>query len=383
MKVLVNAVPLMGLSTGISRYVRQLYMAYAQLHDNEVLYFDGNRILNQRPGSEDPEKWGRKIEAIWKLPDPVVFALRTAHFMKYETVLRHVCRQRRMDVYHETGFVPAAISSVPLVYTIHDLSLINHAKMHPRERVWFYELFRKRRLRYAAHILTVSEFIRSEICEILSLSPELISVVPEASAPIFWPRPPDAIQQVRRNFSLPHDYLLFVGALEPRKNLPRLMEALRRCKTDIPLVLAGWKGWGDKSWMESIQGAGLEKRIFFTGYVDDEALACLYSGATALVYPSLYEGFGLPILEAMSCGCPVICSNVASMPEVAGMAAYLISPCDAEEIACAIDFVVGDQDTRYEMIRNGLRRAAKFTWRRTAELTRDVFVRVSEEAGRP
>jgi len=158
---------------------------------------------------------------------------------------------------------------------------------------------------------------------------------------------------------------------------------LQCCKTDIPLVIAGWEGWGDKSWRDTIQGAGLEKRIVFTGYVDDETLACLYSGATAFVYPSLYEGFGLPILEAMSCGCPVICSNVSSMPEVAGKAAILISPFDAEDLAFAIDIVSGDQDMRCQLIQKGLERAAEFSWRRTAELTRDVFCRVSEEAGKP
>jgi glycosyltransferase involved in cell wall biosynthesis len=382
MKILVNAFPLMGLSTGISRYVRQMYSEFEQLADVQVTYFDGMGARYQMPDAADPERWRRKIAAIWELPDPVVFALRAAHYLKYEMSLRHVCRSHCFDVYHETGLVPAAMSSVPTVYTIHDLSLITHSKMHPRDRVWFYEFFRKRRMCYASHILTVSEFIRNEICEILSIFPEQVTVVPEASAPQFWPRPLEAIQQVRRSFFLPHEYLLFVGSQEPRKNLPLLVQALCCCRTDIPVVIAGWEGWGDKSWMEKIQGSGLEKRIVFTGFVDDETLACLYSGATAFVYPSFYEGFGLPILEAMSCGCPVICSNVASMPEVAGNAAYLINPCDAEELAFAIDLMAGNKDARLLQIQKGLCRAAEFTWRRTAEQTREVFCRVSDAAGR-
>jgi glycosyltransferase involved in cell wall biosynthesis len=383
MRILVNAIPLVGLLTGISRYVRQLYTAFDQFHDEKVIYFDGKRLLNQMPDQADPEKWGRETAAIWKLPDPVVFALRTANCLKFEMILRHVCQQRRFDVYHETGFVPAAMSSVPTVYTIHDLSLINHAKMHPRERVWFYEFFRKRRMHYADHILTVSEFIRTEICEILSIPPEQVTVVPEASAPHFWPRTPESIQEVCRKYSLPREYLFFVGSLEPRKNLPLLIQALQYSKTGIPLVISGWEGWGDKSWMQTIRSAGLEDRVVFTGYVNDETLACLYSGATAFVYPSLYEGFGLPILEAMSCGCPVICSNVSSMPEVAGKAACLINPSDAEELAVAIDHIAGNNDSRSQLIQKGLRRAAEFTWHRTAELTRDVFFRVSEESGKP
>jgi alpha-1,3-rhamnosyl/mannosyltransferase len=381
MNILVNATPLTGLSTGISRYVRQLYTAFEESSDEMIHYFDGSVIRQSMPASADPEKWQRKIAAVWKLPAPIVCALRTAHTLKYEMSLRRICRSHHFDIYHETGWFPPAMSSVPTVYTIHDLSLITHAKMHPPDRVWFYELFRKRRMRYAAHILTVSEFIRNEICEVLSVPPEKVTAIPEAAAPHFWPRSSESVERVRNIHALPREYLLFVGSLEPRKNLPILIQALRRCRSDIPLVLAGWEGWGEKSWMETIQGMGLEKRIVFTGYVDDETLACLYSGATAFVYPSLYEGFGLPILEAMSCGCPVICSNTASMPEVAGNAAVLIDPCDAEELAVAIDTLTGDRDMRYAQIQKGLSRAAEFSWRRTAELTRDVFYLVSKGSG--
>ena len=379
MKVLVNAKPLVNLLTGISRYVRQLYMAFEQFHGEEAIYFDGNHALYQMPDQANPEKWSRRTAAIWKLPDPMVFTLRAAHWFKFELMLRRACRKNRFDVYHETGFVPAAMATIPTVYTIHDLTLITHPGMHPRERVWFHEFFRKRRMRYAAHILTVSEFMQREICETLNLKPEQVTAVHEAPAPHFWHRSPEAIQRVRQNFSLPQEYLLFVGSLEPRKNLPQIIQAMQRSKMDIPLVLAGWEGWGDKTWMETIRGAGLGERIFVTGYVDDETLACLYSGATALVYPSLYEGFGLPILEAMACGCPVICSKVASMPEVAGDAALLVDPFDAEDLAAAVDKIVGDQAIRQHLIAKGFARASVFTWKQTAEKTREVFRRVAEE----
>jgi alpha-1,3-rhamnosyl/mannosyltransferase len=153
---------------------------------------------------------------------------------------------------------------------------------------------------------------------------------------------------------------------------------MQHCQSDISLVLVGWEGWGDKSWMETIRHAGLQKRIVFTGYVDDEILACLYSGATAFVYPSLYEGFGLPILEAMACGCPVICSNTASMPEVAGDAAALIDPCNPEELAFAIEALTGDREMRLEQIQKGLCRAAEFSWRRTADMTVNIYKKVVE-----
>jgi alpha-1,3-rhamnosyl/mannosyltransferase len=382
MNILVNAVPLTGLSTGISRYVRQLYTAFEELTDETVHYFDGSVVRQIMPASADPEKWQRKIAAVWKLPAPVVCALRTANTLKYELVLRHVCRPRHFDIYHETGWFPPVLPSVPIVFTIHDLSLITHAKMHPQDRVWFFKLFRKHRMRHAAHILTVSEFIRNEICEVLSISQEAVTAVPEAAAPHFWPRPCESVEQIRQVYALPQEYLLFVGSLEPRKNLPLLIRAMQHCQSDISLVLVGWEGWGDKSWMETIRHAGLQKRIVFTGYVDDDTLACLYSGATAFVYPSMYEGFGLPILEAMACGCPVICSNTASMPEVAGDAAVLIDPCDVDDLANAIDALTASRDLRLERIQKGLVRAAEFSWSRTAELTRDVYYSVFRASGR-
>ncbi len=373
MKILVNAIPLSGLLTGISRYVRQLYSEMEQFPDVEITYFDGKRLHKNMPAQADPEKWSRATAALWKLPDPVVFAMRTLHWWKYEMQLRRVCCKDSYDVYHETGFVPAAMSAVPTVYSIYDLSLIKYRHAHPRERVWFYDFFGRRRLRFASHILTISEFIRQEICNTFALSPSNVSAVPLAPASHFYPRSAGKIDQVRKQYSLTGGYLLFVGSLEPRKNLPLLIQAMRRCNPDISLLLVGWQGWGEKSWMETIHESGLAQRIILTGYVDDETLACLYSGASAFVYPSLYEGFGLPILEAMACGCPVICSDVASMPEVAGDAAIRIDPAGIDDLAAAIDLLTGDQHERQRLIAGGFARAAEFTWKRTAEKTREVF----------
>ena len=380
MKILVNAIPLGGLLTGISRYVRQLYAELEQFQDVEITYFDGNRIHKNMPAQADPEKWSRATSAIWKLPDPVVFAMRTLHWWKFETQLRRVCRKDRYDIYHETGFVPAAMSAVPTAYSIYDLSLIKYRHAHPKERVWFYDFMGRRRLRFANHILTISEFIRQEICNTFALSPSNVSAVPLAPASHFKPRSAEKIDQVRKKYNLTAGYLLFVGSLEPRKNLPLLIQAMQRCNPDISLLIVGWEGWGDKSWKQTIRESGLEKRIILTGYVDDETLACLYSGASAFVYPSLYEGFGLPILEAMACGCPVICSDVASMPEVAGDAAIRIDPACIWDLTAAIDLLSVDQNARQRLISSGFARAVEFTWKRTAEKTREVFQKIASGA---
>jgi alpha-1,3-rhamnosyl/mannosyltransferase len=145
---------------------------------------------------------------------------------------------------------------------------------------------------------------------------------------------------------------------------------------DIPLVLAGWQGWGEKRWLEKIDRYHLTSRIHILGHVPDHDLKAIYAGAQALVYPSLYEGFGLPILEAMACNCPVICSNAASMPEVAGEAAILINPARSDALAHAIDTIVHDSGTRVTLMRKGIKQAAGFTWKDTAARTFEVFKKV-------
>ncbi len=376
MKILVNAIPLVGLLTGISRYVRQLYHELEQIPNIDVFYFDGIRVHRRMPDQAVPEEWIRSTASIWKLPDPIVFSLRSVFWLKYEWLLRRVCRAGSYDLYHETGFLPAALRDVPTVYSVYDLSLSKFRHAHPRERVWFHDFFFPRRIAYATHILTISDFIRQEASLALHIPASRISAVHLAPSSDFYPRQADRIQRVRERFEIPESYLLFVGSLEPRKNLALLMQALPRCHARIPLVLAGWEGWGDKDWLRSVSGFAPEKRIILTGYVDDETLACLYSGATAFIYPSLYEGFGLPILEAMACGCPVICSNVASMPEVAGDAAIQMDPSRIDELATAIDLLTGNKDIRRSLIGKGLARAAGFTWKRTADKTLEVFQKV-------
>lgn len=384
MRILVDALPLSGLVTGISRYLRSLYAAMEVMEGSSGIgidYFDGRRGRFRMPPMAEPVAWAKNTAALWKLPDPAVFALRCVHWLGYENNLRRLARKRQYDIYHETTFAPAALSAVPQVFSLCDLSLLRYPETHPRERVWFFEFFRRRRMRYVTHILTISQYIREEICDILGWPPSGVTAVPLAPADVFRPRAQEDAAAARKTLHLPEDYLLFVGSLEPRKNIGLVVEALRRCRSDIPLVLAGWEGWGDKSWLEAVRSKGLKEKIFIVGYVDDETLASLYTGATALVYPSLYEGFGLPIVEAMACGCPVICSNVSSMPEVAGGAARLIDPSDPDDLAAAIDEVAGSPAYRADLSQRGFVRAEAFSWARTARETLGVFQAVIEENG--
>lgn len=376
MRILVDAVPLLGLATGIARYLRNLYGAMKALNgpsDVDVVYFDGARIHLSMPRATKPALRSKIAAALWSLPDPLVFALRCVHWLIYEHRLRQIMRTGHFELYHATGFVPAALSSTPQVFSLYDLSLIWYPHTHPRERVWFFRFWKHRRLSRATHILTLSDYMRDEISCVLQWPQEKITAVPLAPAEHFAPRNPEAVASVRKRLGLPNHYLLFVGSLEPRKNIGLAVQALHRCRSDMPLVLAGWEAWGDKTWLETVPTGRRQPKIFRLGYVDDETLACLYSGATALIYPSLYEGFGLPILEAMACGCPVICSNKSSMPEVAGAAARLIDPGNPDDLAAAIDEVTGCPEYRQDLIHRGYARAAAFSWTRTAQETQAVF----------
>lgn len=314
------------------------------------------------------------------MPEPAIFVLRSLYWLNFERKLRSVAAPGKFDIYHETGFVPARVPDIPVVYTLYDLSLRRYAHAHPKERVWFFEFFLKRRLPLAGHVLTISEYIRQEAIEELRVPAHRITAVPLAPDPGFHPRPHDQISEVLSRLGIPGNYLLFTGTLEPRKNIDLLVQALARTKHDIPLVLAGWSGWGDKAWQDFISGHGLENRIIRPGYVDEEDLACLYSGADIFIYPSLYEGFGLPVLEAMACACPVITTNASCLPETAGNAALLTDPHDPDQLAHGIDRILENNELRQEMKQAGLGRAGKFTWEKTARATLELFSRVSRKS---
>lgn len=377
MNILLDALPLNGLTTGISRYVRNLYFQMEKLSGVSVYYFSGRSCTTDMPVKVNPDVWIKNTSSTRRLPAPASFGLRSIGWLSYERRLRRCAKNNGFHVYHETNYTPSAIKDVPQVFTLYDLSLMKYRETHPRSRVWFSDVFFKRRMKYAAHVITISDFVRSEVCDDLHLDREKVTAIPLAPSPFFFPRDRVKARGVIKELGLPKEFILFVGTLEPRKNLSLLVKALAVCEHDIPIVLAGWDGWGDDAWLKAAETQGLRNRIFTTGYVDEETLACLYSSALALVFPSLYEGFGLPVLEAMACGCPVICSNAASLPEVAGDAALLIDPFQVGDLAAAVDKVVGDHALREDLIRKGLLRSAQFSWERTAKQTLAVFRAVS------
>jgi glycosyltransferase involved in cell wall biosynthesis len=381
MNIIVNAIPLTGLLTGISRYVRCLYTALQRMQDVSISYFSGRSCSTSMPSQAEPASWTHKTELIWRMPDCFVTAIRSLFWLSFERRLRAACWGSHFDIYHETGFFPAAVKNMPVVYTMYDISLLKYRAEHPRERVWFFDLFFKRRIKYAAHIITISDFMRKEIVNTLGIAENHITAIPLAHDAFFYPRQEKEIDRALADHRFPREYILFVGTLEPRKNISLLIRALSMTKSEIPLILVGWSGWGDKTWWREITELGLEKRVHAADYLNEETLACLYSGARALVYPSLYEGFGLPVLEAMACGCPVLCSNTSSLPEVAGTAALFVEHDDPDYLARKIDRILQDSAERNILIEKGLQRAALFSWEKTAEQTVELFKRIKKERG--
>jgi glycosyltransferase involved in cell wall biosynthesis len=232
--------------------------------------------------------------------------------------------------------------------------------------------------RKATLIIAVSQSTKEGLVNLLGIPPQKIRVVPLAVASRFKVVEDEALKEsIRRKYALPPRFFLFVGLLNPRKNGVRLIQAYHRFKseTDLPhkLVFVGAKGWLYEDVLAQIEELGLEKEIIFTGYVADEDLPPIYNLAEALVYPSLYEGFGLPILEAMACGTPVITSNVSSAPEVAGGAALLVDPYDVDQLAEVMYKVASQGDLRAYLTRHGLKRARDFSWEKTALETLAVY----------
>ncbi len=217
-----------------------------------------------------------------------------------------------------------------------------------------------------SQFITVSNFSRNEMNKFLDIPNEKTRVIYEGfDAPTFYPRSPKEVSGFFCEKSLPEKYFLFVGTGDPRKNMKIIPEALDRAGLEVPLVVAGWSGWAGKNVWE---------KVLFLGYMGDDELALLYSGAVALIFPSRYEGFGLPILEAMACGCPVVTTREASMPEVAGDAAlYMKDPDDAEGLASMLKELSASPVIRRQWAEKGLAQARRFSWRNTAEATFRAF----------
>jgi glycosyltransferase involved in cell wall biosynthesis len=305
-------------------------------------------------------------------------------FLRLGFDLARKVREDRPDLLHVQYTAPIGCS-VPVVVSVHDVSFLEHPEYFKRGRAWQLQQTVRRTVKRAAKILTGTDFSRASILKVYGdLDEDKVVVVPNAAASEFRPTSREAAAAVVRDrFGIPSPFILSVGDLQPRKNQIGLIKAFAELVRAYPqlkhrLVLAGKETWFAEKVREAARTSGVGERIQFSGFVSDPDLLNLYNACDLFVFPSFYEGFGLPALEAMACGRAVVCSGVTALPEVVDGAAILFDPFCADQMVRAIADLLLDAELRARMERLGLQRAAHFSWQKTAERTLDVFREVAQ-----
>jgi len=347
---------------GIAQYTQRLLTALAEIdHENEYLVLQSRKDGRQLVGAPNFRR-----HPLWTPP----------HHRWEQLTLPLELAPLRLDVLHSPDFIPPLRRNCRAVITVHDLAFLLLPGLLTAESQRYYGQIRQA-VHSAEAIIAVSESTKRDLIAHTAAPAAKITVVYEAAGPAFRPvTDATALAAVRQKYGLPEEFVLFVGTIEPRKNITTLLQAWRKiCNLQSaicnPLVLAGKQGW---LYEETIaQARELGTAVQFIGGVPPEDLPALYSAARLFVLPSLYEGFGLPVLEAMACGTPVVCSHASSLPEVAGDAALLVEPHDVDGLAAALQRALSDEALRRQMIERGLAQAARFSWAKAARETLAVY----------
>lgn len=352
---------------GISNYTRYLLSALAEL-DPETEY----RVIRHRRDQTRAEMGPNFRRATVWTP---------CHHPLERWALGAEVALLRLDLLHSPDFIPPAFGARHFVITVHDLHFLYYPQFLTEESRRYYNAQIKWAVARADHILAVSEATRQDLVRLLGVPPGKVTVTYEGVTPNFRPLPLPQVRETLNRYNLESGYLLFVGTLEPRKNLTGLLAAYRilldRKETGQPLVVVGRRGWLYEEIDRRVESLNLQAHVRFLHTVPDEDLPALYNGAALLAMPSFYEGFGLPALEAMACGTPVLISDRGSLPEVAGAAAVVVNPDDPEEMASGMARVLGNPDLQTRLREAGLAHAARFTWVETARRTLQVYRRLA------
>ena len=291
-------------------------------------------------------------------------------------------RQAQIDLLHALAFVAPVVASCPYVVTVYDLSFLRYPDAFRPFNRWYLSRFTTHSVKQARAVITISESTRQDVINLLGAPAQRVHTIYCGVDPQFQPLPAGKVAQFKQAQGLPDTFVLFLGTLEPRKNVEGLIRAYalwRQHQPNTPsLIIAGGKGWYYQRIFELVTLLNLTESVRFPGYIAQDDLPLWYNAATLFVYPSHFEGFGLPVLEAMACGTPVITSNVSSLPEVTGRngAARLVSPTDIAALADILAEVMSSAEMRAEMSRQGLSRAAEFSWEKTARETVALYQRV-------
>lgn len=368
-KILIDAISLLSPLTGIGRYTYEISKCLQEISHNKYEVFFNYGFYSKKLYGESKEATvvEEKLKSLKSFISKYHFLKKTARYF-YTLFAKFYAKS--FDIYFQPNFIPSAnVKAKKVICTVHDFSFRLHPSWHPKERLdYFDENFHL--VKKADHIITGSNFTKKEIIDYMQIPQDKISVIYHGvNHELYKPYPQDELQDTKAKFSLPKKFLLFVGSIEPRKNLLFLLMAYnllsREEKDELPLILVGFKGWENKEIMQEIEKN--QEYIRYLGFVTDTELAHIYNLATIFIYPSLYEGFGLPPLEAMACGTPVIVSNVASLPEVCGDAALYIEPMDLQDIKDKILTLLGDEKLREKLSKKSKAQAALFSWEKAAQ----------------
>jgi glycosyltransferase involved in cell wall biosynthesis len=349
MRIALDVQATLSQRTGIGRYTDRLLRAMRSLeprHDYR------------------PMQWGR---------DPVMRLDRRLRWQQLGLPRR--AQAAGVDVLHVTGFDAPGWKPCPVVLTVHDLIGALFPQNLPAAARWYWSKWLPFTVRFADAIIADSQATKTDILRLLPETSVDVHVIYLGVDEDFKPQPQHRIEAVREAHDLAEDYFLFVGTLEPRKGIDTLIDAFARVAGPAfpDLVLVGKRGWHWKPMLRQIEDYQLQGRVHVLDYVREEDLPGLYSGAIALTLPSRYEGFGLPVLEAMACGTPVVCTNAASLPEVAGDAAVLVPPNEPDALADALDALVRDRSMAQDLAARGQAHAQRFRWEETARQTLHVY----------
>ena len=370
MRVALDGFPLSAPKTGVGHYTFELARTLAEISPDDTFELISpfpftdtvvtelqqtslpNLILNNPTSSTFRRRW-------WAIGLPLFL------------------RQHSFDVFHGTNYEVPLWNRKRNVLTIHDLSLQLHPQFHEAKLVRRGRRRLPLMIRSAALIIAVSESMKREICEHLKVKPERVVVTREAPRKTFRPLAASETLAIRQRLGIERNFILTVGTIEPRKNLLTLARAfdriLRTTALTPQLVIAGGKGWLMEDFYSFIKSSGIEDHIRLIGYTSDYDLRALYSSCRVCVYPSLYEGFGLPPLEAMACGAPLITSQIPAITETVGHSALLVDPLNVEELASSIVNLWNDEGELNRLSQAGIQRAAQFTWEQTAKQTLEAY----------
>jgi len=373
MRVAFNATALLSPLTGIGHYGLQLAKNLAAVPGLELDYFYGAFWDKRLRESTAPHSAAAALP--W-LRRHIPYSYELRRWVQNNRFYKHA-KPSRFDVYHEPNILPLRFDG-PTVVTVHDLSWIRYPETHPTERVRAMNRYFEAGLRQASTIITDADSVKRELVQTFGLSPDFVTSIALGVDAMFAPQSAEQTQLARDQHGLGHGrYLLAVGTLEPRKNLSTALLAYQRLPASLrmqfPLVIVGMKGWHTSTLerqMAPLVQAGQVRQL---GYVSRPDLVSLMAGARALVYPSIYEGFGLPPLEAMACGTPVICSNASSLPEVVGDAGLMVDVLDDVALGAAMQLLLQDEGLWQGLQQKSLLRAQGFTWRACADKTLNVY----------